>query len=245
MIGQQLRHRLCALTTFFTLTALGSGAMAAQPASEAGRFEVYFAGLKAGEVHFAMTQESGQYAATGEVRSSGLIAAIARFRYRAEARGRVTGETFTPTRYEESLDTGRRQSDKVIAYRGGVPVLEKSEDPEDHWLDPARQGDALDPLTAFYELLRAREGEDLCQLDTAYFDGERRIRLTTAGASRATGRVTCTGRYIREGGFSRKALKEGRQFPFEVTYTPGAGGRWQVSRIDAKTLRGRVLLIRR
>lgn len=245
MIGQQIRHRLCAFTTSVALAAFGSSAMAAQPASETGRFEVYFSGLKAGEVQFGMTRESGQYAATGAVKASGLIGAIARFRYRAEARGRVSEAGFAPTRYEESLDTGKRQSDKVIAYRGGVPVLEQSEDPEDHWLDPATQGDALDPLTAFYQLLRARPGEDLCQLDTAYFDGERRVRLTTGSASRATDRVTCKGRYIREGGFSRKALKEGRVFPFEVTYAPGPSGRWQVSRIDAKTLRGRVLLIRR
>lgn len=248
MIGQSLRHSFCALTTTFALSTMvltAGSASAAQPATESGRFEVYYSGLKAGEVLFGMTQEGGQYAATGEVKSSGLIAAISRFRYRAEAKGRVSGETYEPARYEESLDTGRRESDKVIAYRDGVPVLERSEEPEDHWLDPRSQGDALDPLTAFWQLLRDREGEDLCALNTVYFDGERRIRLTTGKADRATNQVICQGSYIREGGFSRKALKEGRKFPFEVTYTPTAAGQWQVSRIDAKTLRGRVLLIRR
>ena len=248
MIGQHMRHRLCALITFFALGAASFGAgsaTAAQPASETGRFEGYFAGLKAGEVRFAMTRENGQYAATGRVKSSGLIAAIARFRYRADVTGRVNGDSYAPLRYEESLDTGRRSSDKVIAYRGGLPVLEESEEPDAHWLDPRSQGDALDPLTAFWQLLRARDGDDLCRLDTVYFDGERRIRLTTSEDSRATDRVVCKGRYIREGGFSRKALKEGRTFPFELSYAPAASGHWQVSRIDAKTLRGRVLLIRR
>ena len=103
----------------------------------------------------------------------------------------------------------------------------------------------MEVLTAFWQLLRARDGDDLCRLDTVYFDGERRIRLTTSEDSRATDRVVCKGRYIREGGFSRKALKEGRTFPFELSYAPAASGHWQVSRIDAKTLRGRVLLIRR
>ncbi len=249
MIGQHIGRRLCTLTLGALLgatVALGAtAASAAQPVTEAGRFEAYFAGLKAGELRFAMTREAGQYAASGEVKSTGLIAAIAGFRYRAETQGRVTDAGFRPARYAGQLDTGRQDSDRVIAYPGGVPVLEKSETPDDHWLDPRSQGDALDPLTAFWQLLRARAGEDLCRLDTVYFDGERRIRLTTAKARRASDRVVCQGRYIREGGFSRKAMKDGRSFPFELTYAPAAAGLWQVSRIEAQTLRGRVLLIRR
>lgn len=75
MIGQHIGRRLCALTLGVLLGATtpwgATEASAAQPVAEAGRFEAYFAGLKAGELRFAMRREAGQYAASGEVKSTG------------------------------------------------------------------------------------------------------------------------------------------------------------------------------
>lgn len=237
-----MRTVFLALGMTFQLAVSQAGA--AQPVSDIGRFDVYFAGLKAGDVQYGMTIEGGQYAATGRVKSSGLIAAIADFRFRADVRGRVTGDSFQPLLYTESSDTGRRKSDKEIAWTGGIPALVKSEDPDDHWADPARQGDALDPLTAFWQVLRDRPGDALCTDNITYFDGERRLRLLTAKPKRAGGEVTCRGTYIREGGFSDKAMREGREFPFDIAYRPD-GELWEVSRIEVRTLRGRAVLIRR
>lgn len=227
------------------LSQVMSLAGAAEPTQGKTRYDVYFSGLKAGEVQTRMTREGGQYAAAARVKSSGLIAAITDFRFDAKVLGHVRNGTFRPARYEESSDTGRRKSNKVITYRAGVPVLEKSEKPERHWLPPATQAGTLDPLTAIWQVLADRAGDDLCRLDVSYFDGERRIRLATSQPRRQTDLVTCQGQYIREGGFSKKAMKEGKTFPFELTYEPGDDRQWRVKRMDVQTLRGRAVLIRR
>lgn len=217
----------------------------AETSTETGNFDVYYAGIKAGELRYGMKRNGASYAASGIVKSSGLVAAISDFRFRAESQGRVRGKTFRPSRYEESSDTGRRKSDKVIRYPGGVPTLERSDKPKDYWLDPRRNGDALDPLTAVWHLLRDRDSDELCKMDVSYFDGARRVRLTTSRPKSDGDKVLCTGHYIRVGGFSKKEVREGTKFPFKVSYEPKGDGRYKLSRMDVKTLRGRAVLIRR
>ena len=218
---------------------------AAQNGTETGNFDVYYAGIKAGELRYGMKQNGASYAASGLVKSSGLVAVISDFHFRAKSQGRVDGTRFRPTRYEESSDTGRRKSEKTIRYPGGVPTLERTDKPKDYWLDPRKNGDALDPLTAVWHLLRDRDAEELCTMDVSYFDGARRVRLTTSRLKRDGNKVHCTGHYIRVGGFSKKEVREGTRFPFKVSYEPDGKGRYKLSRMDVKTLRGRALLIRR
>lgn len=236
--------RTLLFTVGLTLGLAVSQATAAEPARETGRFDVYVLGLKAGELTYGMAEEGGQYAATGRVRSSGLIAAFADFRYETSVKGAVVGGRYQPRVYNETIRSSKRDDDTEIRYRAGVPVPQDSDKRKDHWLDPATQKGTLDPMTAFWQLLRDRAGDDLCKLDVTSFDGQRRVRMVTSGAKRSSDRVTCKGRYIREGGFSDDQLKEGREFSFTLSYAPG-GARWQVSRIEAQTLRGRALLIRR
>lgn len=218
---------------------------AVHAATETGNFDVYYAGIKAGELRYGMKQNGGTYAASGVVKSSGLVAVISDFHFRASSQGRVDGTRFRPTRYEESSDTGRRKSEKTIRYPGGVPTLERTDKPKDYWLDPRRNGDALDPLTAVWHLLRDRDADELCKMDVSYFDGARRVRLTTSQLKKDGNKVHCTGHYIRVGGFSKKEIREGTRFPFKVSYEPDGKGRYKLSRMDVKTLRGRALLIRR
>lgn len=238
-----MRHLLHAVSLSL---GLASATLAqAQSSTETGNFDVYYAGIKAGELRYGMKTNGATYAASGVVKSSGLVAAISDFRFRAESQGRVSGKSFRPSRYEESSDTGRRQSEKVIRYPGGVPTLERSDKPKDYWLDPRRNGDALDPLTAVWHLLRDRDSDELCNMDVSYFDGARRVRLTTSRPKTEGKTVHCTGHYIRVGGFSKKEVREGTKFPFKVSYEPNGDGRYKLSRMDVKTLRGRAVLIRR
>lgn len=234
---------------FFSVSlalGLASGSLAyAQSSTETGNFDVYYAGIKAGELRYGMTRNGHGYAASGLVKSSGLVAAISDFRFRAESRGRISGDRYRPARYEESSDTGRRKSEKVIRYPGGVPTLERTDKPKEYWLNPRAQGDALDPLTAVWHLLRDRDADELCTMDESYFDGARRVRLTTSRPKKDGDKVACTGHYIRVGGFSKKEIREGTKFPFSVRYAPDGKGRYKLSRMDVKTLRGRAVLIRR
>lgn len=221
-----------------------SQASAAQPVQDTGRFDVFFAGLKAGELHYAMTQEAGQYRATGRVKPSGLVAAFADFALRAEVTGAVEGATLSPDRYAMTTGNDGARAERVIDWSGDQPTVETSETPDDHWADPALQGDALDPVTALWLLLQDRSGEELCTLDLSYFDGARRVRLVTEAPSPVDKGMACTGRYIRQGGFSEKALEDGHSFGFTLIYRP-EDTLWELARIEIDTRRGPALLIRR
>lgn len=243
MFRQTVRHRLGAIAMGVILGT--SSTSAAQPASETARFDVYFLGLKAGEMQLGMKSDGAHYAVSGKADSGGLIAAISGFRFRAKTQGSVRGEDFAPTRYEENSDNGERKTDTVLVYRDGVPKIEKVDKLRDHWLDPASQRGLIDPLTAFWQVLRDRPRASLCTQSIRYFDGGRRVRFTLSDARIEGDTVICQGQYIREGGFSKKAMREGDKYPFSLTYKEAGDGMWQVDRVDAKTRRGRALLIRR
>lgn len=219
--------------------------VAAQPAREKTHFDVYFAGLKAGEMTLELYRDSGQYAATGHIKSSGLVGALSKFRFKAETKGYLRGGKYQPSQYRETSDTGRRKSDRVIRYRGMVPRLDSKEKPKAYWLDPRSQKGAPDPLTVVWQLLQDRDADDLCKLNESFFDGARRVRLSTTSPKRSGTQVICRGTYLREGGFSRKEMREGAQFPFTLTYEKRDSARYKVARLDVKTLRGRALLIQR
>lgn len=237
-----MRRLLFATGLSIGLTVSQAGA--AQPVQDTGRFDVFFAGLKAGELHYAITKEAGQYTATGRVKPSGLVAAFADFALRAEVTGAVQGATLSPERYAATTGKEGARKERVIDWSGDLPTVESSEAPDDHWADPALQGDALDPLTALWLLLRDRSDEDLCTLDLSYFDGERRVRLVTEAAHPVEQGMACSGSYIRQGGFSEKALEEGRSFGFTLIYRP-EDTLWELARIEVDTRRGPALLIRR
>ena len=238
----QMRRHLFATGLSFGLAVSQAGA--AQPVQDTGRFDVFFAGLKAGELQYAMTQDAGQYTATGRLKPSGLVAAFADFALRAEVTGAVEGTSLAPEIYAATTGKEGARKERVIDWSGDLPKVESSEAPDDHWADPALQGDAVDPLTALWLLMQDRPEADLCTLDISYFDGERRVQLVTEAPRPVEKGMACTGHYIRQGGFSEKALEEGHAFGFTLIYRP-EDTLWEVARIEVDTGRGPALLIRR
>ncbi|TNF18197.1 MAG: DUF3108 domain-containing protein [Rhodobacteraceae bacterium] len=237
-----MRRQLFATGLSFGLMV--SQACAAQPVQDAGRFDVFFAGLKAGEVQYSLEQEAGRYSATGRVKASGLVAAFADFALRAEVSGAVAGPTLAPRRYAATLGKEGARKERVIDWSGALPRLESSEAPGTHWADPGLQGDALDPLTAFWLLVRDRQGADPCSLELRYFDGARRVRLVTGAPRPVDKGMACSGDYIREDGFAETAADSAPADRFTLIYRP-RDRHWKLARIEIDTRRGPALLIRR
>ncbi|MEZ5911568.1 MAG: DUF3108 domain-containing protein [Paracoccaceae bacterium] len=241
----QLRPFRAALVLIAAL-ALPVKALADQ--TDKATFSLEIKGLSAGRLTFSGKEQGGSYAVAGRLESAGLVSLIRKIRYDARAHGRVSGTVYTPSRYEEDADTGKRQSQSVMEYRGGVPqvkVYNPPRDPRPGDVDPASQGGTVDPLTALYATLRDVPRDQACNLTLTLFDGRRRSQLVLAPAEAAGDAITCAGEYRRLAGFSEKDMAEKSRFPFRLIYEDAGNGTVRVSEVTMDSLYGKARLKRR
>jgi Protein of unknown function (DUF3108) len=233
------------------LTALAFLAALALPLpalAEPVQFDLQVRGIRAGTLTFEGSAEAGRYAVTGRLESSGLVGLLRKIRYDGQAQGRIAEKRFTPARYVERADTGKRQSEAVMEYRSGVPqvkVYNPPRAPGDGGLDPARQGGTVDPLTAMFATLRDVPAGQECDLALTLFDGKRRSQITLAPPQPREGGATCPGEYRRLDGFPAEDMAEKSRFPFTVHLVPGPDGMMRVAEVTMESLYGNARLKRR
>ena len=245
------------MTLWFPIRAAALAAMAAAsiaiavPAAaegaSSGTFDLDIKGFRAGVLQFNGTSNGSSYAVTGRLESTGLAAMIRKIRYDAKSSGRFSSSRWTPSRYEEQADTGKRQSQSRMEYSGGVPteMIKESREGRPNYVDPATQGGTVDPLTALYATLRDVAPAEACNLKLVMFDGARRSQITLAAAKTAGDTITCAGEYRRLAGFSDKEMAEKQRFPFELTYGTADEGMVRVVSVTMDSLYGRASLTRR
>lgn len=229
---------------------LGSALGLAWPvgAAETAVFDLTVRGLRAGTLSFSGQEGGGKYAVTGRLESAGLVGMLKKVRYDGSAQGAAKGARFTPSRYSEKADTGKRQSESVMDYRRGVPQVKVYNPPRaagDGGLDPATQGGTVDPLTAMFASLRDVPAGQECNLSLQMFDGKRRSQVVLGKPKAADGGVTCAGEYRRLAGFSAEDMAEKTRFPFSLMLTPIDGGRMRVTEVKMDSLYGKASLKRR
>lgn len=230
----------------FVLCAMLAG-LAAPAWAEQAVFDLSIRGLRAGTLSFAGQEAEGQYSVTGRLESAGLVGMVRRVRYDGQAQGTVRAGRFTPTRYSEAADTGRRQSESVMEYRRGVPQVKVYNPPRElgsGGLDPATQGGTVDPLTALFATLRDVPAGQECNLSLTLFDGKRRSQIMLGAPQPVEGGVACPGEYRRLEGFSADDMAEKSRFPFTVQMVP-AGDMMQVTEVTMESLYGKARLKRR
>lgn len=211
-------------------------------------FDLQIRGLRVGTLSLSGAVQGASYSVAGKLSSAGIIGALRKVSYDAKSAGTVKGVTFTPSRYEEKADTGRRESEAVMDYVAGVPQLKVYNPPRKSksWdIDPATQGGTLDPLTAAYAVLRDVPAEGACNAKFILFDGKRRSQVTLSNPQAAEGGISCTGEYRRLAGFSRDDMAEKVSFPFTLTYQNRADGTLRASQVTMDTLYGKGVLKRR
>ena len=103
--------------------ALSLGALGETQAS----YTVKIAGIPVGLLGIAANTSNRQYAVAGDIRSTGIVAAFAKLRFKATSRGWFRGENgFKPRDYiEESLSKGK-QSSRSMRY-ARVRSLDRSD----------------------------------------------------------------------------------------------------------------------
>lgn len=212
---------------------------------EAVRLEVRFAGLPVGVLHIATRRSATRYAATARLQPAGLGRLLPSARFEATVQGRLRAGRPYPLAYAEDVHTGRRESRTEIAWDGGVPRLVRIDPPRppEPWhLDPAAQGDALDPMSAVLSVLSDVPADRACDLDLAVYDGRRRARIVMAPAQ-PEGPV-CAGVFRRIAGYAPEDLAERPQVAFRVTYAPGPGNTLRPVALEVTSERGTAQLLR-
>ena len=230
----------------FVLCAVLAG-LAAPAWAEPVVFDLSIRGLRAGTLSFSGQEEAGRYSVAGRLESAGLVGMVRRVRYDGHAQGALRNGRFTPARYSEQADTGRRQSQAVMEYRRGVPQVKVYNPPRyagAGGLDSATQGGTVDPLTAMFATLRDVPAGQECNRSLTLFDGKRRSQIVLGAPQPVEGGVACPGEYRRLEGFSPDDMAEKSRFPFTVQLVP-VGPLMQVAEVTMETLYGNARLKRR
>lgn len=232
---------------FVFVAALAGAAPALAETSSSGTFDLSIRGFTAGVLQFSGTSTDSGYSVTGKLESTGIAAMIRKIRYDAAASGRLSSGRWSPARYDEQADTGKRQSQSRMEYSGGVPteMIKDSREGRPNYVDPATQGGTVDPLTALYATLRDVPADQACDLKLVMFDGARRSQITLSPAEADGDTITCAGEYRRLAGFSDKEMAEKQRFPFRLTYGAAGGDRVRVVSVSMDSLYGRASLTRR
>jgi len=247
-LGQFVARRAAALVL--------AGAVAVTPALAPAAdltdlivFDVVLKGLRAGKLTLRGSVEGTAYEASGTLESAGLVRLVRKVKYVAEASGTLKNGRYTPARYSEVADTGKRVSESVVEYRNGVPQVKVYNPPRPPIatdVNPATQGGTLDPLTALYATLRDVPAAEACTLAVVMFDGKRRSQITlSAPEPVAGGGVACAGEYRRLAGFTDTEMADKVAFPFRLIYVPVGEGMMRVNLIETDTTFGQGLLRRR
>jgi hypothetical protein len=240
-----MKRWLMAGAAALVLGLAGATARAEEPVV----FDLSLRGIEAAVLSFTGTVEGNRYSVAGRLQSAGLVGMLKAIRYEGASQGTVRGTRFTPQRYVEKADTGRRKSVAEMRYSRGVPQIKSYDPPREAGeagLDPATQGGTVDPLTAMFAVLRdAPEGQE-CNVALTLFDGERRS-LVQLGAPQAgkDGGLTCPGEYRRLEGFSAEDMAERTRFPFTLTLSAPADGLRRATEVRMETLYGRAVMTRR
>ena len=207
-------------------------------------YNVYVSGLKVGEFNYAVNEKGSDYSLRALMRSTGIVGALAKYRYEGLSMGRKKQGRFFPQKYSENSDTGKRKSNKEMVYYNGVPNLTQTEERKEYWLDPKTQKNTVDPLSAIYGLLSDQPLNTPCKQNITVYDGARRYAIKLVSSQIEEDEMYCKGIFTRLGGYSKKELKKGIEFPFELQFSK-KGNIFRIDRFVMSTLLGRASFVRK
>ena len=208
------------------------------------KFNVYVSGLKVGEFDYAVNEKGSRYSLRALMRSTGILGALAKYRYEGLSVGRKKQGRFFPQKYSENSDTGKRKSNKEMIYKNGVPRLTQSEERKGYWLDAKTQKNTVDPLSAIFGLLSDQPLHNPCKQNMTVYDGARRYSIKLVSSHIEDDEMSCRGMFTRLGGYSQKEMSKGTEFPFELQFSK-RGNIYHIDRFIMSTLLGRASFVRR
>ena len=207
-------------------------------------FNIYVSGIKVGELDYAIDKKGYGYSVRAIIKSKGIVNVFANYHFDGAVVGRFYQDQYSPQKYLEKSDTGRRRTNKKMIYEKGIPVLTQSEERKPYWLEPQSQRNTVDPITAIYALLSDQPQKNSCKQNIQVYDGARRFSVEVASTTKDELGMVCEGIFTRIGGYSEKELAQGTEFPFKLEYA-AVGNVFRIKRFTMTTLRGRASFVRR
>lgn len=168
-------------------------------------YDVFLGGLKGGEVRVQIDRDADRYAAHGTLRAAGMAAWFLPGQAEARAEGRTQSAAYRPDRFEADAAFGRSRQFIAFDYNG-ASVAMTAEPPlreRPYNADPARMGDALDPLSAAVAVMAPVPVAQACDRTIPVFDSRRRYDFVLGPAQDAGDGLRCEGRFRRVAGFKR------------------------------------------
>jgi len=186
-----------------SLTAALIAGLGAAPVPAAERWDVWFAGLRIGEVRLEVEDAPDGWRATAEMKAAPVFDLFAPASGRAEARGLRAGGAVKPALFEAEGRFGDGVQRVTMRHAEGAPPAVEAEPAlrlRDYDPAPATLVGAMDPLTAV-------PGGDPCGRSLKVWDTRRRFDLALApGTVERDGRLRCEGAYVRVAGFKAKHM---------------------------------------
>lgn len=230
------------LTAFVSAVLLSTTSIFAK--TEKYSFDVFLWGIKVGELIYSIKKSESNYDISGVLMSKGLARMVTKYKFQAEAKGKLSNKLYIPTSYRGKSDTKRRKEEKSMVYHKMVPKVTSTKVPQSHWAKPKSQKGTVDPMTAIHLVMSDKDKKTICSQTFHLFDGARRIEIKLSKIKIQENSAKCQGEYIREDGYSDEEMKEGKVFPFTVNYIM-KGELYSVESLEIKALRGRTKFTKR
>jgi hypothetical protein len=180
-------------------------------------YQVYWAGLPAGEIRLTLRDAAAAYRDQIDIRSEGLPRIVTRFRGSAVSEGRLAaGPRPEPVRYEAAYDLRKRRDRRLsmlFTGRGGAVIAERGAGDTSRKPPLAEEfrRDVLDPLSALTAIRRELHHGNRGAFSIPVYDGARRFdvigRVLPKRAGQATFELELTLKPIA--GFKGEASDDG------------------------------------
>ncbi|MFN3613855.1 MAG: DUF3108 domain-containing protein [Rubrimonas sp.] len=202
-----MRKTGMALTIALAVGAGGAAGTASDAATGGYQavYDVFLGGLRGGELRLEVDRDGDRYAAQGALRASGIAAWFLPGQAEARAEGQARSTAYRPDRFEADAAFGRTRQFVAFDYEG--PAVRMTAEPplreRPYNADPARMGDALDPLSAAVAVMAPTPVAEACGRTIPVFDSRRRYDFVLGPAVSEGDGLRCEGRFRRVAGFKR------------------------------------------
>jgi hypothetical protein len=208
-------------------------------------YDFYLGGLQAGELAVSADFGAGNYNASSELRTTGIIGLFYKLAFDAAVVGRVDPGGLFPERYTSDTSSPKRRQSIEIAFKDGTPVSSRVRPvrrAKSYSINPRDQSGTVDPLSALLTAFTPAPADAVCEQRVDVYDGRRRFALEIEEPKRERTRIRCEANYIRLAGFKPKWLGKNAARPFTLFFDKRADGLFEVVRAVIDTPYGAAIL---
>lgn len=211
-------------------------------------YDIYLGGLWIAEMDVSAEIGAGAYRAEAALRTKGIVAAIYKASFEAEAEGLVADNRLATGTFTANSRDSRKSQFVEMTYIDGRPSNLRAEPafkPKPWEIVPGEQTDTADPLSAALEALKPAPAATLCDRQVEVFDGRKRYRIVMGTPEiKDDGMIRCPALYQRIGGFKPKKMAQ-PDYPFEFVFEPVGDDAFRLLRAMGETPIGTAVLRQR